>query len=286
MTLAFRKPDGDQVYANILLYGGPKTGKSIGASSAPPGVLFLNLDLPNATRTARAMRPDGSLMEVEFQGFQTLVDTIHALNQQSGNGTDRVIETVVVDPLGELYRLLLEEASDRAVRPTLPQRGDVSIHIERFCRGLCEADVNVVLVAHEVTSKDEGTGLHERLPWTGTSNPALGSKLMGMVDIVGYTGVIEKEDGTKDYVAQLVNSQGRRGGDRFDVLGDWRTLDLTEWVGLARGANAHATEPLAEEPDPRPGSAHRAQTKKDNTKAKNNKAEAATAPQKEDEDHG
>lgn len=271
MTLTFKKSDEGQVFANILLYGGPKTGKTIGASSAPPGVLFLNLDLPNATRTARAMRADGSIMEVEFQGFQTLVDTIHALNQQGGEpGAVRVIETVVVDPLGELYRLLLEEASDRAVRPTLPQRGDVSIHIERFCRGLCEADVNVVLVAHEVTSKDEGTGLHERLPWTGTSNPALGSKIMGMVDVVGYTGVVEREDGSKDYVAQLVNSQGRRGGDRFDVLGDWRTLDLTEWVNLARGTIS--TEP---EPEPEPKA-------KSSARSKKNKAEAATAPQKED----
>jgi len=57
--------------------------------------------------------------------------------------------------------------------------------------------------------------------------------LMGMVDIVGYTGVIQKEGGDPEYVAQLVNAKGRRGGDRFDVLlgpGETtRPVDLTDW---------------------------------------------------------
>jgi len=71
----------------------------------------------------------------------------------------------------------------------------------------------------------------ERLPWTGTTNPALGSKLMGMVDIVGYTGVVEQEDGERAYIAQLITQQGRRGGDRFGgVLGDWAPVDITQWM--------------------------------------------------------
>jgi hypothetical protein len=62
-----------------------------------------------------------------------------------------------------------------------------------------------------------------------TNNPALGRRLMGMVDVVGYTAVMEQEGGDYAYVAQLVNAKGRRGGDRFDALGPFREMDLTEW---------------------------------------------------------
>jgi AAA domain len=193
-------------------------------------VLLLNLDLPNATRYAHSRAPDGRLMEAKFEGMSTLVDVHEALYQQP-----RMVDTVVVDPIGELHRRLLDEFSGRAVRPTLNQYGDVATHVERFCRMLCEAPVNVVLVCHEQPVKDEASGQMEKLPWTGTTNPSLGQKLMGMVDVIGYTGVVEQESGPPEYVAQLVNSGGRRGGDRFDVLGSWRRLDLADWFRTING---------------------------------------------------
>jgi hypothetical protein len=110
---------------------------------------------------------------------------------------------------------------------------DTSTHIERFCRALCELPVTAVFVCHEYPVKDEGSGQLERLPWTGTTNPALGSKLMGMVDIVGYTGVVEHENGEREYIAQLVTQQGRRGGDRFGgVLGDWAPVNIERWMSI------------------------------------------------------
>jgi hypothetical protein len=48
------------------------------------------------------------------------------------------------------------------------------------------------------------------------------------VDVVGYCGRVQQEEEAK-YVAQLHNGNGRRGGDRFGVLGNWRELDLAEW---------------------------------------------------------
>jgi len=230
MTATLQFTDqAEATYINVLLYGPPKTGKTTAACSAPPGVLLLNMDLPNASRFARSRHPDGAVMEVAFEGMATLIAVSNAIAQQ---GTDRMVETVVIDPIGELHRRLLEEASNRAIRPTLNQYGDVGVHIERFCRYLCEQPVNVVICCHESPVKDETTGALERLPFTGTSNPALGQKLMAMVDVVGYTGVVEQTDGSHSYVAQLINDRGRRGGDRFDVLGDWRTLDLAQWFAL------------------------------------------------------
>jgi hypothetical protein len=235
MTLTFRKAAGRPHHANVLLYGPPKTGKTAGACSAPGAVALVNLDLPNATQFAHSRDGEGRIHEIEFEGMQTLIDLHEAVHQKPA------FDTVVVDPIGELHRRLLEEASGRAVRPTLNQYGDVGTHLERFCRMLCEAPVNAIFVAHETPVKDEASGTMERLPWTGTTNPALGQKIMGMVDIVGYTAVLEVEGQAEpDYVAQLISAQGRRGGDRFNALGDWRKLDLTEWFQTA-GVGGEAT---------------------------------------------
>jgi hypothetical protein len=217
---------------SVLLYGPPKTGKTAGATSAPGPVLLLNADLPNASWFAHQRRDD--LTEVAYESFgDTLVAIgkgIAAQDLTFGGVTPEPISTIVVDPVNEVYRRLLEELAERAISPSLPTYQAVSVHLERFCRALCEAPApNVVFVAHDLPVKDEASGEIERLPATGTTNPALGRRLMGMVDVVGYTAVMEQEDGGYSYVAQLVNAKGRRGGDRFDSLGPFREMDLSEW---------------------------------------------------------
>jgi hypothetical protein len=241
MTLEFIKPKDEVIHPNVLLYGPPKSGKTTGACTAPGGVMLVNADLPNATRHAHRLDTEGRIMEVALKGMGTLLDVHQALASQ-GQGDARMIDAVVIDPIGELHRRLLEEESKRAIRPTLNQYGDVSVHLERFCRALCELPVAVVFVCHEHPVKDEATGTIDRLPYTGTTNPALGQKLMGMVDIVGYCGVAEADDGTRTYLAQTVNTEGRRGGDRFAVLGDFAPLDLTAWFELIRTEQPHHPE--------------------------------------------
>lgn len=203
--------------------------------------MLLNADLPNAPHYARERDVEGRILEVAFEGLSTLADVIIGVEQER-NGAAKLVDTIVVDPIGELHRRLLEEQSNRAIRPTLQAYGDVSVHLERFCRRLCELPVNVVFVCHEFPVKDEATGTIERLPYTGTTNPALGQKLLGMVDIVGYTGVIEREDGSKLYAAQLIQAGGRRGGDRYAVLGDLQPLDLSAWLALINPTTAEESK--------------------------------------------
>lgn len=221
MSLEFVTPP-QQTTVNVLLYGGPKVGKTLGAASSPGPTLYINADLPNATRKAHEKYPT-SIFEVRFEGMQTLIDATHEV--EAGKWT-----TVVLDTAGEAYRVLLEEFSGRAVRPSLPLYGDTSTHIERFCRRMCELPVNFVVVCHEIDDKDESSGVIEKMPFTGTSKTKLGTKLMGMVDIVGYCGVSEVEGEGAQYLAQLLPVNGRRGGDRFDVLGKVRSTDLSEWI--------------------------------------------------------
>jgi hypothetical protein len=216
---------------SVLLYGPPKTGKTAGATSAPGPVLLLNADLPNASWFAHSRRDD--LFEVEYESFkETMVAIGKGLlaNDMTFGGLFPPIRTLVVDPINDMYRHLLEELSGRAISPSLPTYQATAVHLERWCRSLCKAPApNVVFVCHDLPVKDESNGDVERLPATGTTNPALGRRLMSMVDIVGFTAVHEAEGVGYQYLAQLVNAKGRRGGDRFDALGPFREMNLTEW---------------------------------------------------------
>jgi len=210
--------------------GAPKTGKSLGAGSAPGPILYLNSDLAGATRLVHKFFGD-RIQELSFEGLPTLVEVSTEITKSPQDWG-----TVVLDTIGDAHRKVIEGLSGRAMRPKINDYGDTTTHLERFCRFMCEAPVNFVIVSHETISKDEEAGTHERLPWTGTSNPALGSKLMGMVDIIGYTGIRQSEDpdGKPLYVAQLVSAGGRRGGDRYNCLGAWRELDLSGWLEVIR----------------------------------------------------
>jgi len=257
MTLEFRAEDEPHqlLRPNFLFYGPPKSGKTTAGVSYPGNVILLNADLPNATRYAKrqAKARGTNVLEVKWppaneerivKTFDTMVSVMQAVADQDaayakGEPPKDPIAAVQIDPVGNLYARLLEELGKRAISPSLPTYQAVGTHIERFCRALCESpSVSAIIVAHDMPVKDESNGEVERLPNTGTTNPTLGQKLMGMVDIVGYTGVAAPEEGDDKprYMAQLVSHAGRRGGDRWGVLGDARELDLAEWLEVIKAA--------------------------------------------------
>ena len=259
-TLTARpKPEiGQRVHPNILLYGGPKTGKTTGALSAPGWILDLNFDMPNATYFARSRMTEDRIFEVDIPPYReghndvdaVLNEVAQTLRQQLEQ--DGGFDAVVVDPVHELHRRLMDEQSRRAVRPSRDTYGDVAKMIERFCRFLCEMPAAAIFVCHDRPIKDEQTGGFERLPYTGTSNPDLGLKLLGMVDIVAYTGVVKRENEKPLYVAQLFEGDGRKGGDRFGVLAGqsgFRTLDLAGWFQDIGNPLMHEG-PTPDEPEP------------------------------------
>lgn len=228
MTLTFVEPSATEPTLNFLLYGGPGNGKTTGACSAPGPILVVNSEPGNPLRYAREVYGDDKIHEAKVEGRGTLEDVFFHLRE----GADE--KTVVVDSLGELYATVLREIAGGG-KPTLPNYGDATTAVERFCRSLIDLPVNVVLVAHEATIKDEEAGHFERLPVTGTSNPALGVKLMAMVDVVAYCGRVEasREDEQDRYVGQLVSANGRRGKDRTGSLGKVADLDLSAWIQTA-----------------------------------------------------
>lgn len=233
-------PDPSKVpYINVLLYGPGKSGKTTGALSAAKqdGVLVLNFDQRNSTFYARRhFDPDGRIREPEpprwelgKQNTEQFINEVAvAYNQCAENNQAPIWPTVVADPIGQLHRRLLDDVSRRALKPTLDHYLDVTTIIGRWAKFMCDMPCNFVMVCHERPVKDEQEGGFVRLPYTGTTNPDLGQRLVEMVDVVAYTGRKETPDGPK-WVAQLFNGNGRQGGDRFGVLGDFREIDLADW---------------------------------------------------------
>ena len=221
-ALEFVEPGEAPDTQNVLLYGPPGSGKSVGASTAPGPILWLNAEGPNALRFARK-HSKAEIREVEVAGDASLKAAF--LYIREGNG----IKTVVMDTIGEVYRILLEEISG-SKQPTLQNYGDVNTKLERFIRALRDVDVNLVLLAHEEIADIDG--MPTRRPVTGGKK--LPEQVMAQVDIVAYTGVVPATDDTSArYVAQLVESHGRRAKDRSGALGAARDVNLTEWIDIA-----------------------------------------------------
>lgn len=207
---------------NILLYGPPGTGKSVGACSAPGPILALNAEGPGALRFARGLYGD-AVREVAVDSGAVLDEAYLYLKE--GKGKER---SVVLDTIGEVYRVLLEELAGGG-RPSLQNYGDVNTKLERFIRALRDLELNVILVAHEQV--DDADGVSTRRPATGGKK--LPEQVMAQVDVVAYTGVVPATDDVPTrYVGQLVESTGRRAKDRTGALGTHRDLNLSEWIDV------------------------------------------------------
>jgi hypothetical protein len=113
---------------------------------------------------------------------------------------------------------------------------------------LRDKPVNVVLVCHEKI--DEGDGDRIIRPLTGGQQ--LPELLIGEVDVVAYCGEVPAtEDRPKRWVGQFVQERGRRAKDRSGALGNFRDIDLAEWLVVYREAMTPDTSDLpfdAEEP--------------------------------------
>lgn len=229
MTLTFESPLG-RPYLNILLYGGSGDGKTTAALGAPGPVLLLNAEGPGGPAYARQIYGDEQIHEVKVLSGQTLDDALVHIRKGC------VEKTVVLDSIGEIYKVLVDEEAGRKIgqirgsKAEIQHYGNAGTWIERFARDVRDLPINMVLICHEMSVVGSEGGM-ERMPFTGSAtNTSLGAKLMGMVDVVGACMPIVDKKGNTHRAAQVVSGDGRRGKNREGLLGALAELDVNAWI--------------------------------------------------------
>ena len=235
MSLEFNTPDLSAPTWNVLLYGPPGNGKTVGACSAPGPVLLVNADGPDGSRKAHAMYGD-RVKEVVLN-HKNASKVLKDVYLEATEG--KTFKTIVFDTMGEIYSALLDESS-KVGKISLPMRGDASTFIERYLRSLRDLPVNIVLVCQEQVETPEGDDENAQTtvkPLIGPRSGLLHEKAMEMMGMVAYTRELPATDDTeRRWVGQLVEARGRRAKDRSGVLGDSREINLTEWFATAAEA--------------------------------------------------
>ena len=207
---------------NVLLYGPAGAGKSTAAASAPGPVMFINLEGPNALHFARktARAADTEILEVRVDWGE---DPRAYFREAFAAAKERGVNTIVIDTLGKLRDGIAFSIGGES--PSLPQWGQVGKAMTTILRELRDSDMNTILICHErVLDSDTGDRIVEPLVGGKTTTEA-----MAEVDVIAYCGAVRDENGTR-YLAQLIESKGRRAKDRSGALGDIVELNLTDLI--------------------------------------------------------
>ena len=237
--LVFAPDPGPPTHVNALPYGPSGCGKSTLAATAPGPILWVNLEGPGALSFARkvAASRGTEIREVRIAHDQDPRGPMRAVMEHlRREGRDE--QTVVVDTLGKLRDGLARAIGGQ--KPSLPQWGEVGRMMEETVRFFRDMPINFVAIAHEEIKDDEGTLLIR--PQIGGATT---EKVVADMDVVAYLGVKRTDEGVR-YLAQFVESGGRRAKDRSGGLGTVMDSDFGAWLAAYRAALAPDDSDLPE----------------------------------------
>lgn len=202
----------DAVKLKLLLYGNSGAGKTWCASTAPKPCYLLTE--PNGLPTIRAANPDAVVIQADeaHGGMNTVREFMRAamggeLLEQTG------CETIVVDSLNELQRMLRDEImSTKRGTPqqgifTLQDWGTLTDKMRGLVRAFRDLPFHIVGITHASAETDEATQTRYIQPmFQGKSLP---NEIAGYFSAVGYmyrehvTG-----EGNETHVAHRVLLEG------------------------------------------------------------------------------
>ncbi len=224
MPLEFVQPQPGADINNLIIYGPPGQGKTTAACSAPGPILYLNCEGPSRLKFARRIYGDAKIHELTVTGRAT-IDAAYL--HLTGGGDE---QTVVVDSMAELYRILLADIAKDDMRPTHPEHGDVQTIIRRFVDAMRHLPQVLILVCHEDFERDDSTGEIIHRPMTGGKK--LPSILSAMVDVVAYASLVEQDNGDLVCMAQLAQAKGRQAKWSGPSIGAVSPIDIEQWIQL------------------------------------------------------
>jgi len=215
----------------MMLYGEGGVGKTTFGASAPKPIIA---DCENGAKYF-GMRG----ISVDVAQIEKWADMREFLDYAK---SDKV-ETVVVDPIGELMdklkRHMLAMGDTKLVQkdgsPTMAGWGWLKKTMRDFIKVLRDTGKNVILIAHLEENKDE-----DRIVKRPKIETKISDDIVNMVDVVGYMTVVQEEGETKRIIIVDPGNDKYTAKDRTGQLGRVIEPDFSKIVKACQGTETYA----------------------------------------------
>jgi len=222
-----------------MLYGEGGVGKTTFGASAPKPIIA---DCENGAKYF-GMRG----ISVDVAQIEKWADMREFLDYAK---SDKV-ETVVVDPIGELMdklkRHMLAMGDTKLVQkdgsPTMAGWGWLKKTMRDFIKVLRDTGKNVILIAHLEENKDE-----DRIVKRPKIETKISDDIVNMVDVVGYMTVVQEEGETKRIIIVDPGNDKYTAKDRTGQLGRVIEPDFSKIVKACQGTETFSWSKPAAKP--------------------------------------
>ena len=223
----------------MMLYGEGGVGKTTFGASAPKPIIA---DCENGAKYfgMRGISVDVAQIE-KWADMREFLDYVKI---------DKV-ETIVVDPMGELMdklkRHMLARGDTKLVQkdgsPTMAGWGWLKKTMRDFIKVLRDTGKNVILIAHLEENKDE-----DRIVKRPKIETKISDDIVNMVDVVGYMTVVQEEGETKRIIIVDPGNDKYTAKDRTGQLGRVIEPDFSKIVKACQGTETFAWSKPAAKP--------------------------------------
>ena len=215
----------------MLVYGEGGVGKTTFAATAPKPFIA---DAEGGTKYLgkRGIELSGAHIEkwLDMKEFMAYV-----LDPKNG------VETVVLDPIGELLeklkRHMIAQADPKLVQkdgaPTMAGWGYVKDGIRAVVKTLRDSGKNVLIIAHLDEKKDE-----DRIVKRPLIQTTVAQELVNAVDVVGFFTKVRVDDEVKRVILVDTETDKYVAKDRTESLGKVVPPNFTDLLKATQGDNS------------------------------------------------
>ena len=217
----------------MMIYGEGGVAKTTFASTAPNPIIA---DCENGAKYFGLRGIKVNVAQIEkWSDMREFLDYVK-------NEANKV-ETVVIDPLGELMdklkKFMVATGDTKLVQkdgnPTMAGWGWLKKTFKDYLKVLRDSGKNVILIAHIEENKDE-----DRIVKRPKIETKISDDIVNMVDIVGYMTSIQSEGETKRIIIVDPGNDKFTAKDRTGQLGKVIEPDFSKIIGVCQGTSSYS----------------------------------------------
>lgn len=191
----------------ILIYGEPKSGKTMALASLPGKVLILDLDGSSIVLRNHPRYKSGEILVAQIgQDFKKLQAVLGAVAKDCG------VDFICIDNLTVLSKMFLKEAkANKGKHATQPEYGMAGIRMEDFVENVYTAFENKAHVVFLAWEK-----VIEKVQMDGSKISKNHPKIYGHVHVEGRSSIIARSEKIKNkYLLRIGETADTMAGDQI-----------------------------------------------------------------------